>query len=210
MQTKSQTQSPPTSNSTPVGTPPTSQSPGSGSNSPHPTMRFQKNLMLQKHQAEMEDQRETWERKYKPVYEAVTKEYECAKQWHDPFSKSLRRLNAPTHIAQPPNLSDTQAFHHNRLRNSSSFLQASLGANSGSPGSGSVSMIRTRSSGPTAPGGTTPTTHSSASLSRPPKSDAGSSGKSNKPPVAARAATTVRGLSALLRGDLLGGAAKSH
>ncbi|KNC97296.1 uncharacterized protein SPPG_07226 [Spizellomyces punctatus DAOM BR117] len=55
-------------------------------------MRFQQALLLQKQQAEQEDQREEWEKKFKPVYEAVNRDYEAAMHWYDPIALSLERV----------------------------------------------------------------------------------------------------------------------
>ncbi|TPX66050.1 hypothetical protein SpCBS45565_g04751 [Spizellomyces sp. 'palustris'] len=75
-------------------------------------MRFQQALLLQKQQAEQEDQREEWEKKFKPVYEAANRDYEAAmvgpaypkrsdrfeelmyhkQHWYDPIARSLERV----------------------------------------------------------------------------------------------------------------------
>ncbi|KAJ3002495.1 hypothetical protein HKX48_002303 [Thoreauomyces humboldtii] len=195
----------------------------SAPSSPHPTMRFQKNLMLQKHQADMEEQREEWERKYRPVYEAVNKEFDCAKQWHDPLALSLNRLKAPSHLSSllPSHLSDTEAFHHHRLR-ASSHLHAGL-TGMGGPGTvagtGMVPMVRSRSSGgPPSVTASSAATLSTSSTSTTPHHHQHQQHQQHHPPVRPTPlrASTVRGLSALWRGSgssggqPTSGAAQSH
>ncbi|KAJ3135635.1 hypothetical protein HDU90_003710 [Geranomyces variabilis] len=197
---------------------------GGGGTAPHtppPVMRFQKNLALQKHQATMEDRRghTVWMQKYRAVYEQVSREYASAKHWHDPFVLSLRRLNAPAYVsaaAAPPSIpaDPTQTFHHNRLRATSLLhlhqphldpFSAGTGTAAGGGPDGHVVMTRTRSSGPStsASGGSGGSGSHSGGHASALGGRRAQQQKSSQPAGPARA-STVRGLSALLRGELPG------
>ncbi|KAJ3158435.1 hypothetical protein HDU86_002904 [Geranomyces michiganensis] len=199
---------------------------GPSPHTPPPVMRFQKNLALQKHQATMEDRRghTAWMQKYRAVYEQVSREYASAKYWHDPFVLSLRRLNAPAHVSEaaaPSIISadPTQAFHHNRLRASSLHHHPNSPhldqLSAAGAGGGQVAMTRTRSSGPSTSaagsgggGGGGNSSGHALGLGRSPLLDGRRSQqlKPSQPPAPGRA-STVRGLTALLRGEMPGTAA---
>ncbi|KAJ3149969.1 hypothetical protein HDU89_003425 [Geranomyces variabilis] len=216
----------PSVSSTSAGASAAAAAAGGGGTAPHtppPVMRFQKNLALQKHQATMEDRRghTVWMQKYRAVYEQVSREYASAKHWHDPFVLSLRRLNAPAHVsaaAAPPSIptDPTQTFHHNRLRATSLLhlhqqhldpFSAGTGTAGGGP-DGHVVMTRTRSSGPSTSasggsGGSGSNSGGHASALGRLDGRRAQQQKSSQPAGPARA-STVRGLSALLRGELPG------